>query len=82
MAVKVGFIGTGGISRPHRKHLKNMDDVEVVAMCDLEEDRVAESRRRMECSDLYRLQNHARKRRKWTRYTCASRPLHTKTRKS
>ena len=43
MAVKVGFIGTGGISRPHRKHLKNMDDVEVVAMCDLEKDRVAEA---------------------------------------
>ncbi len=43
MAIKVGFIGTGGISRPHRKHLKNMEDVEVVAMCDLEEDRVKEA---------------------------------------
>lgn len=43
MAIKIGFIGTGGISRPHRKHLKEMDDVEVVAMCDLEEDRVKEA---------------------------------------
>jgi myo-inositol 2-dehydrogenase/D-chiro-inositol 1-dehydrogenase len=43
MAIKVGFIGTGGISRPHRKHLKNMENVEVVAMCDLEEDRVKEA---------------------------------------
>jgi len=43
VAIKVGFIGTGGISRPHRKHLKNMEDVEVVAMCDLEEDRVKEA---------------------------------------
>ena len=43
MPVKVGFIGTGGISRAHRRHLKNIDDVEVVAMCDLEEDRVKEA---------------------------------------
>ncbi len=39
MSVKVGFIGTGGISRAHRKHLKNMDGVEVVAMCDVVEER-------------------------------------------
>jgi hypothetical protein len=62
MAVKVGFIGTGGISRPHRKHLKNMDDVEVVAMCDLEKDRVAEAAEEWNAA-VYRLQNNARKRR-------------------
>ena len=43
MAVKVGFIGTGGISRAHRRHLKNMEDVEVVAMCDLVEEKVQEA---------------------------------------
>ena len=42
MAVKVGFVGTGGISRAHQKHLKKMDDVEVVAMCDLVEEKVKE----------------------------------------
>ena len=40
MAVKVGFIGTGGISQAHRRHLKKMEDVEVVAMCDLVEEKV------------------------------------------
>jgi len=43
MAVNVGFIGTGGISRAHRKHLKEMDDVNVVAMCDLVEEKVQEA---------------------------------------
>ena len=42
MAVNVGFIGTGGISRVHQKHLKKMDDVKVVAMCDLVEEKVKE----------------------------------------
>jgi len=42
MAVKVGFVGTGGISRAHQRHLKKMDDVRVVAMCDLVEEKVKE----------------------------------------
>lgn len=36
MTVKVGFIGAGNISRGHRRHLKRMDDVAVVAVCDLD----------------------------------------------
>lgn len=43
MSVRVGFIGTGGISRHHRMHLKEIDGVEVVAMCDLEKERVSEA---------------------------------------
>ena len=43
MPIKVGFIGTGGISGAHRRHLKQMDDVAVVAMCDLDEARAAEA---------------------------------------
>ena len=43
MAVKVGFIGTGGISRAHRRHLKNMHGVAVVAMCDVVEERAVEA---------------------------------------
>jgi len=39
MAVKVGFIGTGGIAGAHLSNLKNFDDVEFVAMCDVSEDR-------------------------------------------
>ncbi len=50
MAVKVGFIGTGGISRPHLRHLKKMDDVQVVAMCDLEKDRVTEAAQEWQAS--------------------------------
>jgi len=43
MSVRVGFIGTGGISRAHRRHLKNIAGVEVVAMCDLDEARATEA---------------------------------------
>ncbi len=39
MAVKVGFIGTGGIAGAHLNSLKNFDDVEFVAMCDVAEEK-------------------------------------------
>jgi len=39
MAVKVGFIGTGGIGGAHLNALKTFEDVELVAMCDVVEDR-------------------------------------------
>ncbi|MGQ9610503.1 MAG: Gfo/Idh/MocA family protein [bacterium] len=39
MTVKVGFVGTGGIAGAHLGNLKNFDDVEFVAMCDVVEDR-------------------------------------------
>lgn len=39
MAVKLGFIGTGGIAGAHLNTLKTFDDVEFVAMCDVSEDR-------------------------------------------
>ncbi len=39
MAVKVGFIGTGGIAGAHLNSLKNFDDVEFVAMCDVVEEK-------------------------------------------
>lgn len=39
MAVKVGFIGTGGIANAHQKNLKTFDDVEFVAMCDVVEEK-------------------------------------------
>ena len=43
MPVRVGFIGTGGVSRGHRQRLKNIDDVQVVAMCDIVEERAVEA---------------------------------------
>lgn len=43
MTVKVGFIGAGNISRAHRRHLKVMDDVSVVAVCDVERAKAAEA---------------------------------------
>ena len=43
MTVKVGFIGAGNISRGHRRHLKRMDDVAVVAVCDLDRAKAEEA---------------------------------------
>jgi predicted dehydrogenase len=39
MAVKVAFIGTGGIAGAHLNNLKTFEDVEFVAMCDVVEDK-------------------------------------------
>lgn len=39
MSVRVGFIGTGGISRTHLNNLKDFPDVELVAMCDVQQER-------------------------------------------
>jgi myo-inositol 2-dehydrogenase/D-chiro-inositol 1-dehydrogenase len=39
MAVKVGFVGTGGIAGSHLKNLKTFEDVELVAMCDVVEEK-------------------------------------------
>jgi predicted dehydrogenase len=39
MAIKVGFVGTGGMAGAHMNTLKTFDDVEFVAMCDIAEDR-------------------------------------------
>ena len=39
MAVKVGFIGTGGIANSHQNNLKAFEDVEFVAMCDVVEEK-------------------------------------------
>lgn len=37
MAIKVGFVGAGGRARSHMKVLAGMDDVEIVAICDVNE---------------------------------------------
>lgn len=39
MSVKVGFIGVGGIAGAHLNSLKEFDDVEFVAMCDVVEEK-------------------------------------------
>ncbi len=35
MSVRIGFIGAGGITRPHLTNLMQIDSAEVVALCDL-----------------------------------------------
>ncbi len=40
MAMRVGFIGVGGISRRHRAALASMKDVDISAVCDTDGDRV------------------------------------------
>ena len=42
MAVRLGFIGTGGMAGAHMKNLQTFDDVEFVAMCDIVADKVEE----------------------------------------
>lgn len=37
MAIKVGFLGAGGRARGHMKTLAGIEDVEIVAICDLNE---------------------------------------------
>ena len=39
MAVKVGFVGTGGMAGAHMKTLNGFEDVEFVAMCDVVEEK-------------------------------------------
>jgi myo-inositol 2-dehydrogenase/D-chiro-inositol 1-dehydrogenase len=39
MAVKVGFVGTGGMAGAHLNTLKTFEDVELVAMCDISEEK-------------------------------------------
>lgn len=39
MAVKLGFIGTGGMAGAHMNNLKNFEDVEFTAMCDVVEEK-------------------------------------------
>jgi len=39
MSVKVGFVGTGGIAGAHLNNVKNFEDVNLVAMCDIVEEK-------------------------------------------
>ncbi|MCM3110802.1 Gfo/Idh/MocA family protein [Lederbergia lenta] len=36
--VKVGFLGVGGIATAHLKNVQNMEDAEIVAVCDISEE--------------------------------------------
>lgn len=35
--IRIGMIGTGGISNVHLRYLSNQDDVEIAALCDIDE---------------------------------------------
>jgi predicted dehydrogenase len=35
--IRIGMIGTGGISNVHLRYLSNLDDVEITALCDIDE---------------------------------------------
>ncbi|MFQ6097748.1 MAG: Gfo/Idh/MocA family oxidoreductase, partial [Armatimonadota bacterium] len=39
MAVRVGFLGCGGMNRAHMDRIKAMRGAEVVAVCDVDQDR-------------------------------------------
>jgi predicted dehydrogenase len=38
--IKLGIVGTGGMANAHAMAFKNINDVEIVAVCDVIEDRV------------------------------------------
>lgn len=42
--LQMAFIGSGGISHAHFRALKNFDDVEIVALCDLKEEALEKAR--------------------------------------
>jgi predicted dehydrogenase len=50
--VKIGFIGCGGNARGHMRTLSNMEDVKIVAVCDLEEE-LAERAAEQNVADAY-----------------------------
>ena len=39
MSVRIGFVGVGGIAKSHLARLSGMEDVELVAFCDIDEER-------------------------------------------
>lgn len=43
MGVKIGFIGTGGIANYHLEHLMKIKEAEIVALCDVVEERAKEA---------------------------------------
>src|SRR3972149_4702459 len=43
MALKIGFVGAGGIARAHFKALEQVDDAQIVACTDVDADRAAEA---------------------------------------
>lgn len=45
LAVRVGFIGTGGIARSHLRQMLHVTEAEVVALCDLDDERIEEAKR-------------------------------------
>jgi myo-inositol 2-dehydrogenase/D-chiro-inositol 1-dehydrogenase len=43
MALRVGFVGAGGIANRHMTVLSNMEDVEIAAVCDVQKERAKEA---------------------------------------
>jgi len=41
--VRVGVVGTGGIARTHLRALRALPDVELAALCDMDEKRLGEA---------------------------------------
>lgn len=53
MAVRIGFIGSGGIAGSHMTALEKIDDAQVVACMDLDEDRAAKAAARFAGAGAY-----------------------------
>ncbi len=49
MAVRIAFIGAGGIAKRQMEHIYRIDGAEVVAVCDLQEDRARQAAARNQC---------------------------------
>jgi len=54
MSVRIGFIGTGGIARRQARTLAKMEDVEIVAACDINEEALADFAEKFEVPHTFK----------------------------
>jgi len=50
MAVKIGFIGVGGIAGSHLDRLSRMEEARVVALCDVVKEKAEESAKKYQAT--------------------------------
>ena len=62
MTIRVGIVGTGGISRAHQRAYAKVGGFEIVAVCDIIKSKANEAARTVGCSEkarFFKLQQDA-----------------------
>ncbi len=52
--LKIGLIGTGGIAQMHMRALAKTEDIEVVAVCDIVEEKAIKTAEKLWCPERLR----------------------------